>query len=162
MIDEGIQDVGRPAAAGTEEGLRSTGVPAAADSNFSPDGAPIGFYGSRLQPNPQVLESPVRRRFTKDYKRDILQQVAPCTKDGEVGGILRREGRYSSIVSTWRQKEKQGLLTAPATGKRTANPAAPDASMPPATGERATQNATVTSGTDPRDQKKPPRSWGFP
>ena len=130
MIDKGIQDAERPAAAGTEGGRRPTGFPAAADSNFPSGGALIGPNGSSPGSNPQVVERPVRRRFTKAYKSDILRQIAACSKDGEVGRILRREGLYSSIVSTWRQNEKQGLLDASATSKRTAKPAAHDASIP--------------------------------
>ena len=95
------------AAAGTEGGRRPTGVPAAADSKFSPGTAPVGLNGIASQPNPQVVESPVRRRSTREYRRSILDQIEACTKDGEVGQIMRREGLYSSLVSSWRQKEKR-------------------------------------------------------
>ena len=95
------------AAAGTEGGRRPTGVPAAADSKFSPGTAPVGLNGIASQPNPQVVESPVRRRYTREYRRSILDQIEACTKDGEVGQIMRREGLYSSLVSSWRQKEKR-------------------------------------------------------
>ena len=143
MIDKGIQDVERPAAAGTEGGRRPTGVPAAAGSKFPPSGDSIGPNGSSPQPNPQVVESPVRRRFTKAYKRDILQQIAACTKDGQVGQILRREGLYSSIVSTWRQKDKQGRLDAKAATKHATKPAVQDAGMPQLQRENARLKARL-------------------
>ena len=143
MIDKGIQDVERTAAAGTEGGRRPTGVPAAAGSKFLPGGDPIGPDGIVPQPNPQVVETPVRRRFTKAYKRDILQQIAACTKDGQVGHILRREGLYSSIVSTWRQKDKQGRLDGKAAIKRDAKPAVPDAGMPQLQRENARLKARL-------------------
>jgi transposase len=143
MIDKGIQDVERLAAAGTEGGRRPTGVPAAAGLKFLPGGDPIGPDGMVPQPNPQVVESPVRRRFTKAYKRDILQQIAACTKDGQVGQILRREGLYSSIVSTWRQKDKQGRLDGKAAIKHVAKPAVQDAGMPQLQRENARLKARL-------------------
>jgi len=130
MLDRGIQDTEQPAAAGTEGGRRPTGVPAAADLKILPGGDPIVRHGPIAPSNPQVFERPVRRRFDKAYKRDILLQIAACTQEGQVGEILRREGLYSSIVSTWRQKEKQGRLDASASGQRAARPDAPDARIP--------------------------------
>jgi transposase len=130
MTDMGIQDTERFAAAGTEGGRRPTGVPAAADSKFPPGRDPIGPNGRVPQSDPQVVETPVRRRFTKAYKSDILLQIAACTKDGQVGEILRREGLYSSIVSSWRQKAKQGRLDGKAATKHVVNPAAQDVRVP--------------------------------
>jgi transposase-like protein len=68
----------------------------------------------------------VRRTFTKAYKLDILRQVDACTEEGQIGGILRREGLYSSNVSSFRRQYKQGLLDTPASGKRGARAAAKD------------------------------------
>ena len=143
MIDKGIQDVERPAAAGTEGGRRPTGVPAAADSKFSPGSDPVGLNGRAPQPNPQVIESPVRRRYTKDYRRDILQQIAACTKDGEVGQILRREGLYSSLVSSWRKKEKLGQRDGKPTTKSVVNPPPQDATIPQLRRENARLKARL-------------------
>ena len=143
MIDKGIQDAEHVAAAGTEGGRRPTGVPAAAESNVSPGDVPIGLNGKGAQSNPQVVESPVRRRFTKAYKSDILQQLAACTKDGQIGQILRREGLYSSIVSTWRQKDKQGRLDAKDATKQAVKPPAQDARMPQLQRENARLKARL-------------------
>jgi transposase len=143
MINNEIQGVEAAAAAGTEGGRRPTGVPAAADSIFSPGSAPVGPNGRASQPNPQVVESPVRRRYTQDYRRDILQQIAACTKDGQVGQILRREGLYSSLVSSWRTKEKLGQREGKPTTKTVVNPPAQDASMPQLRRENARLRARL-------------------
>ena len=143
MIDKGIQDAEHPAAAGTEGGRRPTGVPAAADSKFSPGGDLIGLNGSAPQPNPQVVESPVRRRYPKEYQRSILQQIAACTKDGEVGQILRREGLYSSLVSYWRLKEERAQREGKSTTKTVVNLPAQDTSMPQLRRENARLKARL-------------------
>lgn len=143
MIDKGIQEAERLTAAGTEGGCRPTGVPAAADSNFSLDADPFTANGRAPQPNPQVIESPIRRRYTKEYRRDILEQIAACTRDGEVGQILRREGLYSSLVSSWRKKDKQGPPDGKSATKPVVNSPAPDASMPQLRRENARLKARL-------------------
>jgi transposase len=143
MIDKGIQVGEHPAAAGTEGGRRPTDVPAAADSEIFSVSDPIELKGRSPEPNPQVFESPVRRRYTKEYRRDLLQQIAACTRDGEVGQILRREGLYSSLVSSWRQKEKRGLLEGKVATKPAVNPPAQDASMPQLRRENARLKARL-------------------
>lgn len=129
MIDQVIQGAEDPSAAGTEGGRRPTGVPAAEGAKISPGSEPTGVNPSSAHPNPQVVESPVRPRYTKEYRRDILRQIAACTKDGEVGQILRREGLYSSLVSSWRQKEKQAQRDGKAATKPVASPPVQDGSM---------------------------------
>jgi transposase len=62
---------------------------------------------STPHPNPQVLERPGRPRFSKEYRTKILREIDASTQDGDVGRILRREGLYSSLVSSWRRKEKR-------------------------------------------------------
>jgi transposase-like protein len=46
-------------------------------------------------PDPEVRERPVRRRFTAEYKRRIVEE-ASAAGPGAVGALLRREGLYSS------------------------------------------------------------------
>ena len=123
MVDTGMMEVGRPAAAGTEGGRRPTGVPAAAGAKISPGTDSTIPNPAPVRPDPQVLERPVRRSFTKAYKLDVIRQIDACTKDGQVGEILRREGLYSSNVSGWRVQYKQGRLQTPASGKCAAKPA---------------------------------------
>ncbi len=61
-------------------------------------------------PSPEVLEKPVRRRFTVDYKMKILAEAEACTEFGQLGELLRREGLYSSHLSTWRRQRDEGVL----------------------------------------------------
>jgi len=51
-----------------------------------------------------------RRRFTPDDRERILREADACTERGELGTLLRREGIYSSHLSTWRAaREREGL-----------------------------------------------------
>jgi len=106
---------------GTEGGRSPTGVPpttAALGASATDDRKPI--------PDPAVLERPVRRRFTAEYKLHILQEADHCTASGQLGGLLRREGLYSSLLSTWRQQRDAGTL-AGLTPKRRGRKVNPDA-----------------------------------
>jgi transposase len=63
-------------------------------------------------PSPPDSEVPARqrrRRFTPAYKLEILRKVEACARHGELGALLRREGLYSSHVTTWRQQREAGL-----------------------------------------------------
>lgn len=79
-------------------------------------------------PDPEVPEKPKRRQFTAEYKRSIVAQAEACRDDGAIGALLRREGLYSSHLTTWRRQKEQGELDALAPKKRgrksTANPLA--------------------------------------
>jgi transposase-like protein len=66
----------------------------------------------------EVLAKAQRRRFTLEYKRRILQEAEGCTKPGELGALLRREGLYSSHLATWRQARARGELSGLAPKKR--------------------------------------------
>ncbi len=61
-------------------------------------------------PSPEVLEKPVRRRFTMEYKVGIVAEADACTETGQLGELLRREGLYSSHLSTWRRQRDEGVL----------------------------------------------------
>lgn len=61
-------------------------------------------------PEVEVLAKAERRRFTAEYKREILKQADACTKRGELGALLRREGLYSSLLATWRAACRRGEL----------------------------------------------------
>ncbi len=77
-------------------------------------------------PDPEVVVKAQRRRFTAEYKQRILQEADACTQYGEVGALLRREGLYSSHLSTWRRQRQQGALQGltPAKRGRKADPLA--------------------------------------
>ena len=64
----------------------------------------------RTAPSSEVLEKPVRRRFTVEYKTRILAEADACTEPGMLGELLRREGLYSSYLTTWRRQRDDGAL----------------------------------------------------
>ena len=59
-------------------------------------------------PDPEVPAKVQRRRFSAEYRLRILKQADACKKPGEVGALLRREGLYSSLLTTWRRQREQG------------------------------------------------------
>ena len=63
-------------------------------------------------PNPEVPEKPERRRFTAQYKLDILRQADLSREPGSLGALLRLEGLYSSNLTTWRRQREEGTLAA--------------------------------------------------
>jgi len=66
----------------------------------------VGMAGSGgEEPDPEVKEQGKRRRFTAEYKLRILREAAACKGKGELGQLLRREGLYSSHLSTWRRQQ---------------------------------------------------------
>lgn len=79
-------------------------------------------------PDPEVPANPKRRQFTAEYKRSLLDQAEACREEGAIGALLRREGLYSSHLTTWRRQREQGERQALAPKKRgrksTANPLA--------------------------------------
>ena len=73
-------------------------------------------------PDPEVPAKARRRRFTAAYKLDILTQADACSKPGEIGALLRREGLYSSLLSKWREQRAAGALAALRPKKRGRKP----------------------------------------
>jgi transposase-like protein len=59
---------------------------------------------------PEVLPRAKRRQFSAEYKLRILEEADACTKRGQIGALLRREGLYSSHLSKWRQQRALGQL----------------------------------------------------
>lgn len=60
--------------------------------------------------DPEVAEHTARRQFSASYKLKLLEEADRCTSLGEVGALLRREGLYSSHLSTWRKQRREGAL----------------------------------------------------
>jgi transposase len=58
----------------------------------------------------EVVAKATRRRFTMEYKRKIVPEADACKMPGAVGGLLRREGLYSSHLTTWRAARERGEL----------------------------------------------------
>ena len=61
-------------------------------------------------PEVEVLAKASRRRFTAEYKRKILREADACREPGTIGALLRREGLYSSHLTTWRGQRERGEL----------------------------------------------------
>ena len=59
-----------------------------------------------------MIARPHRRRFTAEYKRSILDQAEAAKEAGTIGALLRREGLYSSHLTTWRRQREQGEIAA--------------------------------------------------
>jgi transposase len=89
---------------GTEGVRRTTGV------------TPIN--GEVDPPDPEVPEAKARRRFTAQYKLRILEEADTCTEPGQLGVLLRREGLYSSNLTTWRRQRSEGILDSLSPKKR--------------------------------------------
>ena len=63
------------------------------------------------RPNPEVVADARRRSFTGEYKQRILAEAdSAATQPGAIGALLRREGLYSSHLSTWRRERQTGIL----------------------------------------------------
>lgn len=86
-----------------EGALRATGVGASAEE---PGSESNGF----VFPDPEVPEKKPRRKHTAKYKLHILEEADGCTQPGEIGSLLRREGLYSSNLTTWRRQRAKGQL----------------------------------------------------
>lgn len=112
--------VRRPAPAGAREDRANAPSPVV----VSGAPAPLRVVPPPVVPDPEVPERAVRRRFTAEYKLQVLRQADQCAGVGEVGALLRREGLYSSHLTTWRRQREQGALVALAPKKR-GRPAAP-------------------------------------
>ena len=96
--------------------------------------ATVDAPGSAPQPmapgsDTEVVARARRRTFTNADKRRILRAADLCTQPGEVGALMRREGVYSSSLSTWRRQREATELGALAPKQRgpKADPARIDA-----------------------------------
>jgi transposase len=63
-------------------------------------------------PDPEVTPKATRRTFSAAAKLRILQEADACTKPGDIGALLRREGLYSSHLVKWRRLRAAGQLQA--------------------------------------------------
>ncbi len=90
-----------------KDGAAGRGVErAVGERNGVAGGMPAGV------PGPELVESAKRRRFSAGYKLRVLREADACSRPGEVGALLRREGLYSSILSEWRKQREAGSLEA--------------------------------------------------
>ena len=73
---------------------------------------------ARGGPAIEVVAKATRRRFTVEYKRKIVREADACKTAGAIGALLRREGLYSSHLTTWRAARERGELAGPTPKKR--------------------------------------------
>ncbi len=75
-------------------------------------------------PDPELVQRAQRRQFTSEYKLGIVREADACSKEGDIGALLRREGLYSSHLATWRKQRDRGELgvAAPPRGRPAADP----------------------------------------
>jgi transposase-like protein len=81
-----------------------------------------GSTAAAPPPDPEVAAKPKRRQFTAAYRLRILEEADGCQGPGEIGQLLRREGLYSSHLSSWRKARREGSLAALSPQKRGAKP----------------------------------------
>ena len=91
--------VGEPERRGDE---RSEAARSGGSSTLERDAVPV-------PPDSEVPARHARRRFTTAYKLEILRRADACSRHGELGALLRKEGLYSSHLITWRQHREAGL-----------------------------------------------------
>jgi transposase-like protein len=77
---------------------------------------------SRPATDSEVVPRARRRTFSNADKRRILEAADRCTKPGDIGALMRREGVYSSSLSTWRRQREAADLAALAPVKRGPKP----------------------------------------
>jgi transposase len=99
-----------------ERGLWAAAEPAEERSDEA------GSAAAAAPPDPEVEAKPKRRKFTAAYRLRILEEADRCQDPGEIGQLLRREGLYSSHLSSWRKARREGSLAALAPKKRGAKP----------------------------------------
>lgn len=122
--------------------------------------------GAPLPPDPEVPARHAKRRFTTAYKLDILRRADACTRPGELGALLRREGLYSSHLVTWRRQREHGLTPK----KRGRKPTSSDPRVKTLEREKAvfaTENRRLERRLERAEtiiafQKKLPSCWGSP
>ena len=93
------------------------------------DGARLqtGVMDDSAPPDPEVPErSRGRRQYSAKYKAKILAEIDALdgSDKGARGALLRREGLYSSMITTWRKQRDQGahVALAKTAGRQKADP----------------------------------------
>lgn len=96
------------AAAPRSEGERSEPERSGAAAN-SPAAAEPLAAAEEIIPNSEVSARSMRRRFSAGYKLRILKEADSCDSGG-IAALLRREGLYSSHLTTWRRQRESGEI----------------------------------------------------
>jgi len=122
-MSKGEKQAGRPQLhalerEGTPDRTSTTLSIAAAPASSATPAAAAPAAASGAAPDPEVVERPVRRTFTAEFKRRIVEEADACREQGQVGELLRRHGLYSSHLVEWRALYRRGALTGLAPRKR--------------------------------------------
>ena len=96
----GAKAADEEAAAGREDQRGVAGLGFGAGGRAAPEGVA----------DPELVEQAKRRSFTAEYKARILAEADACTRPGEVGELLRREGLYTSHLTYWRKLRRDGAM----------------------------------------------------
>jgi transposase len=88
------------------------GIPRMSKSKSRSNGTDGQSASAVSTPDPELVERPRRRQFSAEYKLRVVREAESCSKQGDVGALLRREGLYSSHLSTWRSQRDSGALKA--------------------------------------------------
>ena len=91
--------------------------PERSESDRSATGSNAGSEPT-AHPDPEVVAQAKRRTFTADYKQRILAEADQAKGSGGIGALLRREGLYSSLLTTWRRERAVGIRQSLAPQKR--------------------------------------------
>lgn len=63
------------------------------------------------RPDPEVVPKAQRRNYTASYKQWVLEEADKCRQQpGQIGALLRREGLYSSHLTTWQRQREAGQM----------------------------------------------------
>jgi transposase len=90
-----------------KEGMLTASTPdATEDERCEPKEA----AGMPVAPDPEVPEKATRRKFSAQYKLRILQLADDCADARSLGRLLRKEGLYSSNLTTWRRQRDMGIF----------------------------------------------------
>ena len=81
------------------------------NSNVKEAGEPDGGEAVEAR-DPEVVAKTERQRFTVEDKLRVLKAADACTKQGELGALLRREGIYRSTLKDWRRRYARGGVEA--------------------------------------------------
>jgi transposase len=99
-----MEELEMKVSAETEGARRATGVSAGG--------------GTGAEADPEVPEKAKRRQFSPEYKLRVLREADACRGEGQIGALLRREGLYSSHLTTWRRQRETGALAGMRARKR--------------------------------------------
>ena len=90
--------------------VTASAVEAVESASARRDGRPAVAAAATLISDPEVAAKPTRRRFTAEYKLQILREAESQREPGAIGALLRREGLYSTHLSAWRRERERGAL----------------------------------------------------